>query len=107
MAAQGITRLVDELMWHVEDQDRRIFHCVDQRRIGHKVVRQADTRKVLYVLVEVIDEVGELLRRLAKWRFRIIEFRVLWHRHFFLIYPHLHLLFKQVRICLGVLRYDF
>jgi hypothetical protein len=67
---------------------------VGQGGIGDEVVGELDAWEVLYVFVQVVDEVGELLGGLAEEGVRVVVRGVFGHGHFFFVYPHLHLFFE-------------
>ena len=66
MACKLFAEIIDELMWEVEDEDRRILHRIFDGRIGMNVMWQINIRKVLDILMKVVDQRRELLGLCAK-----------------------------------------
>src|ERR1700709_2769085 len=62
LALQLIARLANELMWQVEDQYTRILDRIYHVWVGNDVLRQRDVGEVLRVLVQAVDQLGELPR---------------------------------------------
>lgn len=107
MPAEGRAGFADELVRHVEDEDCGVSDGVGQGGIGNEVVGELDTGEVLYIFVQDVDEVGELLGGLAEGGVGIVVLGVFGHGDLFFVYPHLHLFFEQVGICACVLGDDF
>ena len=96
----------DELVGQVEHQNGSTLDSVHEIRVGNDVLGQRDARQVLYILVQAVDQLGELLRLGGQGRLRVVVLAGLGNGVLLLKHPHAHLLLEQVRVLGDVLAHD-
>ncbi|KAI7451852.1 Glycerol-3-phosphate dehydrogenase [Hortaea werneckii] len=106
VAPEGIAGLGDELVGQVEDEDGGALDGVEQVRVGDDVVGQGDVGQVLDVLMEGVDEGGELLGLAGELVAGVVVLAGLGDLVLLLEHPHLHLLFEDIIVLLAVLGHD-
>ena len=98
LALDLLAGLDDELVRQVEHQDGAILDGIDDVGVCDQVGWQVDTRKVLDVLMGLVDDLCQGLRALAERRGRVVVTRVLGDLNLFLEHPHLDLLLEERRV---------
>lgn len=101
-----IAQATNELVGKVEDKDGGVVDGVLDGRVGDDVGREGDSRKVLDILMEVIDESCELVGLGRELGSGVVVFRCCRNRELFLIHPHLHFLLKVIGVFFCILSND-
>ena len=86
-----------------EDEYGRVLARIGEIGVRDDVGRQGDAGQVLDVLVERVEELGELLRLRGELGARVVVAGLLGDGHLLLVHPHVDALFEERRVCGDVL----